>query len=134
MNDWRRRGFVRWLPVVVLSVLAWRSLNSESDSAPGFDSAVFMSMALHSAAGFVPYKDIWDHKPPVVYALDRLAMRVGGPSVNAVRGLERVFAVAGTLALFAVMVLAFGNVWIAWSGAILYLFHFYWPFVFERGN
>ncbi len=132
----RRRASAigRLLLLALLMWAAWRSINYISGTEPGPDSSAYMSMALHVRAGRVAYRDVWDHKPPMVYALDYVALALGGPGVNSVRVLERVFAIAGVVAFFATAHLAFRRFWLAYLASVLYLLHFYALYVFEGGN
>ena len=47
---------------------------------PGRDSAVFLYTGWRVTQGEVPYRDVWDHKPPLIYYIDALGLLVGGRS------------------------------------------------------
>lgn len=124
----------RGVLLILLACLAWRSLNYVSGNEPGPDSSIFLSMAWHADAGRVLYKDVWDHKPPLIFALNGLALALGDRNVNSVRNMERVFAIVGVTAFFGAVYLGFRSFWLGYLTSILYLFHFYWRYVFEDGN
>jgi hypothetical protein len=46
---------------------------------PHRDSGVFLYVAERILSGDVPYRDVWDHKPPGVYYLNALALLLPGP-------------------------------------------------------
>jgi 4-amino-4-deoxy-L-arabinose transferase-like glycosyltransferase len=80
------------------------------------------------------YKDVWDHKPPMISLLDGAALIAGGNGVTSVHTMERIFAVLGIGVFFLTVLLAFGRFWIAWIASAVYLVHFYQPYVIELGN
>ena len=41
---------------------------------PGPDSGVFLYVAQQMLHGQVPYRDVWDHKPPLIYFIDLIAV------------------------------------------------------------
>jgi hypothetical protein len=125
---------IRALLLILLVVVAWRSLNYVSSNAPGPDSSIFQAIGWHLTAGEVLYADAWDHKPPLIFALNAIALSLGDDTVNAVRNMERLFAIAGGLAIFSAVYMGFRRFWIAWITSLFYLYHFYWRFVFEDGN
>ena len=47
------------------------SLNLPPNHQPSEDEGVFLYIAHRIAAGGMPYRDVWDHKPPGVYLLAR---------------------------------------------------------------
>jgi len=56
------------LPVGLISVAAiflWPGIVG-----PGFDAAVFTLVAFRIRAGDMPYRDVWDHKPPGIFLAD----------------------------------------------------------------
>jgi len=75
---------------------------------PNIDSGVFLYTAWRILDGEVPYRDIWDHKPPAVFFIDALGLWIGGRSAWGVWALE-LLAVAGAVALaYALMRRVFG--------------------------
>lgn len=132
-NLLRAHGLDAMLLAIVLLV-AWRSINYVSSMAPWVDSSIFLSMGYHLLHGKVLYRDIWDHKPPVVYALNALALFLGGPDVNAVRTMERLFAMGGGAAFFLLMRQIFQRRWLALLATVLFLDIFYSWEVYQEGN
>jgi hypothetical protein len=59
------------LPVGLIAVAAiflWPGIVG-----PGFDAAVFTLIAFRIRAGDMPYRDVWDHKPPGIFLADASA-------------------------------------------------------------
>lgn len=58
---------------------------------PERDSGVFLYVATRILEGDIPYRDLWDHKPPGVFYVDALALAIGQGSWWAVWGMELLF-------------------------------------------
>lgn len=58
---------------------------------PYQDSGLFLYIGWRLLEGEVPYRDIWDHKPPAVYLWNALGLLLGRGSRWGVWGLELVF-------------------------------------------
>src|SRR5574341_367906 len=41
---------------------------------PSRDSGVFLYIGWRLISGDIPYKDVWDHKPPLIYFVDALGL------------------------------------------------------------
>jgi len=46
---------------------------------PSEDAGVFFYAARALLAGGLPYRDVWDHKSPLIYAIDALGLLIAGP-------------------------------------------------------
>ena len=57
-------------------------------SLPAYDSTVFLYMGQRILDGFIPYKDAWDHKPPMIYWINALGLYLGQGSFLGVRLIE----------------------------------------------
>ncbi|MBN1977744.1 MAG: glycosyltransferase family 39 protein [Anaerolineae bacterium] len=55
---------------------------------PGRDSGAFLYTADRILEGEIPYRDIWDHKPPAIFYIDALGLLIGGGSLWGVWFLE----------------------------------------------
>lgn len=58
-----------------LFILAWlfllqSPLSIIGDGETGIDSSVFKTVALYMQSGFMPYKDVFDHKGPLIYIIN----------------------------------------------------------------
>jgi hypothetical protein len=38
---------------------------------PGTDQGVFLYIGTETLSGSIPYRDVWDHKPPAIYYIKR---------------------------------------------------------------
>ena len=57
---------------------------------PARDPGIFLYIGDQILHGSIPYRDVWDHKPPVIYYLNALGLWLGGGSVWGVWWLELV--------------------------------------------
>ena len=68
-----RRPQISMAAALVVGALLVLSPNLPANRVPSEDEGVFLYVARTIAAGGMPYRDVWDHKPPGVYVLDLLA-------------------------------------------------------------
>ncbi|MEK6208730.1 MAG: hypothetical protein AABM32_13965 [Chloroflexota bacterium] len=73
MATWAR------IALIALAVLAVAVPNLPTRRVPSEDAGVFFYVANTLLAGGVPYRDVWDHKPPAVYVIDAIGLAAGGP-------------------------------------------------------
>lgn len=88
----------RSVPLLLLILLVAEVLLPNSPllrEIPARDAGVFLYMGQQILAGKVPYRDLWDHKPPVAHYLNALALGLAGGSRWGVWLLE--FAAVGLL-------------------------------------
>ncbi len=65
---------------------------------PNIDSGVFLYTGWRILDGEVPYRDVWDHKPPAVFFINALGLWIAGGSAWGVWALE-LLAVGGAVGL-----------------------------------
>jgi hypothetical protein len=58
------------------------------------DSGVFLYLGWRILNGELPYRDIWDHKPPVIFYLNALGLAISGNSRWGVWAVELAFLFA----------------------------------------
>ncbi len=119
---------------IILSILAWRSINLFSPQRPFTDSGVFTAVAHHLIHGKALYREVWDHKPPMIYFIDAAAFSIFSSDMKAIRLVERGFAIITILAFFFILYLIFNNLVIAFCMSIAFNTHFYIPEIFQGGN
>jgi hypothetical protein len=106
---WSRRDL---LLVVLLVLLAWAVLLPESPllrPIPPRDSGMFLYGGQQLNAGRALYTDIWDHKPPLIFAINALGLRLGGGSMHGVYALEAVALAAAVAFSYATLRRIFGR-------------------------
>ncbi|MCX6082961.1 MAG: glycosyltransferase family 39 protein [Chloroflexi bacterium] len=79
-----------------------------SQSLPSRDSGVFLYTGWRVLHGDIPYLQIWDHKPPVIYYLDALGLWLSPDSLWGVWILEVVSLWLATLAGYSLFKKLFG--------------------------
>ncbi len=82
---------VPWLEFFLCAFLAGSILLPLSPAFQRFpfrDSGVFLYAGWRLREGEVPYADVWDHKPPLVYFINAAGLALGGGSVWGVWALE----------------------------------------------
>ncbi|MBN1867423.1 glycosyltransferase family 39 protein, partial [Candidatus Sumerlaeota bacterium] len=131
------RRVVRAGMILVLAAtaafLGWRSINHVT---PRLDrsAAVFAAAGLHLAHGRILYEEVWDHKPPVIHAINALAFKAGGTSCRSIRNVERWMLALAAVSFFFVVWRTFGDPLLALLGSFLFLLHFVHPSSFRSGN
>jgi hypothetical protein len=63
--------FLRWLPHHFSAFIK-------------FDSSIFLYVATQLRSGAALYRDVWDHKPPLIFRFDQLGLAIGSGSVGGV--------------------------------------------------
>lgn len=77
---------------------------------PGIDSGVFNYVAWRMTQGEVPYRDVWDHKPPVIFFFDLAGLLLGRGTPWGSCILFGLLLAIGTLAGFDTLRRPFGDV------------------------
>lgn len=73
MATWARSA------LIALAALAVAVPNLPFGRVPSEDAGVFFYIANTLLSGGVPYRDVWDHKPPAVYVIDAIGLAAAGP-------------------------------------------------------
>lgn len=94
-----------WVGLVLLLLSAAILLTSSSISLsqiPRHDSGIFLYFGQQILNGKMPYLDLWDHKPPLIFYLDALGLAIGRGSSWGVWFLEFVsLALSSLIGFFA---------------------------------
>lgn len=115
------------LPVFLLAVVAVALLALSPPfltAVPYRDSGVFLYVGERMLHGDVPYRDVWDHKTPLIYFIDALGLWLGGGSLWGVWALQLVSLLAALLLGFYGFRHVFGTVaaWVgtlSWAGGVV---------------
>jgi len=76
---------------------------------PGVDSGIFLYAAQAIVHGAVPYRDVWDNKPPGIYLVDALGLLIGAGSRWGVWTLEWISLWTAAMLGFRALRRAFGE-------------------------
>jgi len=90
----------------------------------GTDQGVFAYVARMIIKGDVPYKDVWDIKPPGIYFLYALGMKILGDSMVAIRIFDLFFTILNVLLIFYIVRKLF-NEHSAFLSGFFYGFYYY---------
>jgi hypothetical protein len=86
------REFV--IPAIISVIGTLLSLfpgNPDNMILPSRDSGVFLYMGWRLLSGDIPYRDVWDHKPPLIYLVDALGLSLTPDSLWGVWLLQFIF-------------------------------------------
>src|ERR1043165_359368 len=92
------RGIAVPISVSILgTIIALFPNNPVNMTLPSRDSGVFLYVGWRFLSGDIPYRDVWDHKPPLVYFVDALGLTLTPPSLWGVWLLQIVFIFFGDI-------------------------------------
>jgi Dolichyl-phosphate-mannose-protein mannosyltransferase len=74
--------------------------NPENMTLPSRDSGVFLYVGWRILMGDIPYRDVWDHKPPLIYLVDALGLLLSPQSLVGVWLLQFIFLFLTILFLY----------------------------------
>jgi len=117
--DWTIRKVV--LPIVVSLLGAITSLfpsNPGNMTLPSRDSGVFLYVGWRLLNGDIPYRDVWDHKPPLIYFVDALGIALTPGSLWGIWLLQLLFIFFTLLFIYKLLDQEFG-VYSALAGCII---------------
>src|SRR5215207_1127003 len=117
--DWTTRKVV--LPIVVSLLGAITSLfpsNPGNMTLPSRDSGVFLYVGWRLLNGDIPYRDVWDHKPPLIYFVDALGIALTPGSLWGIWLLQLLFIFFTLLFVYKLLDQEFG-VYAALAGCII---------------
>jgi len=114
---------------VVIFQVRWNPASSPMD----LDSGVFAYGAVRVLHGALPYRDFWDHKPPLVFYLNAAAMILFGEGPWAIWWLEVIGLAAVGVLLFLVLTREAGVVPSLFASTVT-LATLHHPGVYQGGN
>src|ERR1041385_4209258 len=79
------------LASVLGTIIALFPSNPANMTLPSRDSGVFLYVGWRFLSGDIPYRDVWDHKPPLVYFVDALGISLTPSSLWGVWLLQIIF-------------------------------------------
>lgn len=126
--------FFKALAIIFIIIAGNNSAKVAVQHFPTQDSCVFISGGFHLLQGKVLYKEIWDHKPPMVFLLNAAALKFKSQSIHSIWFMERLFAIIAAMLLLCILHLILKDFWVSFFGSIMYLSVFYSPQIFDGGN
>ena len=99
---------MRAIVVVVLVAILVHLPNFPAGTAPQEDAGVFLYAGQLILDGGLPYRDVWDHKPPLIYLLDALGLLLGGGSIVGVWALQALGYVIAAVVGYRTFARAYG--------------------------
>jgi len=105
---------------IIGTMIALFPNNPGNVTLPSRDSGVFLYMAWRILNGDIPYRDVWDHKPPLIYFVDALGLTLTPNSLWGVWLLEIVFTFLTLFFIYKLLDREFG-VYAALAGTIVYV-------------
>ena len=101
----------RIIPILVSFVGTLITLfpsNPNNMTLPSRDSGVFLYVGWRFLRGDIPYRDVWDHKPPLIYFIDALGLSLTPDSLWGVWLLQGVFIFFTFFLLYKLLYEEFG--------------------------
>jgi len=99
------------------TIIALFPSNPNNMTLPSRDSGVFLYMGWRFLSGDVPYRDVWDHKPPLIYFVDALGLTLTPASLWGVWFLQIIFIFFTLLLIYKLLDREFG-IYAALAGTI----------------
>jgi hypothetical protein len=113
-----RQNIVPLLMSIVGTIIALFPSNPANMTLPSRDSGVFLYMGWRFLQGDIPYRDVWDHKPPLIYFVDALGLALTPDSLWGVWFFQFIFLALTLFFIYKVLDQAFGT-YAALTGAIV---------------
>jgi len=84
--------------------------NPNNVTLPSRDSGVFLYIGWRFLSGDIPYRDVWDHKPPLIYFVDALGLSLTPDSLWGVWLLQFIFVFLTFFLIYKILDREFGIV------------------------
>lgn len=114
-----RSNVTAFLVSALGTVVALFPLHPGNMTYPSRDSGVFLYVAWRLLMGDVPYRDVWDHKPPLIYFVDALGIALSPDSLWGIWIVQGIFIFGTFLVLYKALEQAF-NTYAAIGGAVVF--------------
>jgi hypothetical protein len=95
-----------WISIGLLVLTVVVLIPSSSISmarVPSNDSGIFLYFGQQILRGKIPFRDLWDHKPPMIFYVDALGLLIGHGSTWGVWALEYLALAGSSLIGFAIL-------------------------------
>jgi hypothetical protein len=108
---------LKYLFCLLLALVVLVPASPAIQQIPQRDAGVFMSVGQEILSGGLPYRDIWDHKPPLIFYWNALGLLISGGSLWGPWILEVISLTLAACLLLNLMLKMFGS-WSAWLALI----------------
>jgi len=102
----------KWLwfsfTALVLTLLVLLPILPVIQQIPGKNSGMFLYTAQQMVSGKMLYKEVWDHKPPLIFAINSLGLILGGGSLWGIWGIQFLFCFLAAFLILATLNQFFG--------------------------
>jgi len=128
---WSRNRLIGLVVVILLTFVAIFPASPWRVRTPNTDSAIFTYIGRQILDGKLPYRDAYDHKPPLIFYLDAVGLALGGGHTWGIWVLQVISLMATALIAFRLLDRHYGLLpaVVATCAMLLNL-----AFVHERGN
>jgi hypothetical protein len=103
---------------IIGTIIALFPSNPNHMTLPSRDSGVFLYVGWRLLNGDVPYRDVWDHKPPLIYFVDALGIALTPESLWGVWILQFLFIFFTFFFIYKILDREFG-IYAALAGAVI---------------
>src|SRR6185369_6931738 len=106
------------LASLIGAMIALFPSNPVNMTLPSRDSGVFLYVGWRFLSGDIPYRDVWDHKPPLIYFVDALGLSLTPDSLWGIWLLQFIFIFMTFFLIYRVLDREFG-LFAALAGSIV---------------
>ncbi len=110
MRIFARKSLVPALISILGTLIALFPGNPDNLTLPSRDSGVFLYVGWRLLNGDIPYRDVWDHKPPLIYFVDALGLLFSPESMLGIWLLQFLFLFLTAFFLYKALEEALGTV------------------------
>jgi hypothetical protein len=90
-SSWLQKTMLPIAVSLIGTLIALFPSNPVNMTLPSRDSGVFLYMGWRLLSGDVPYRDVWDHKPPLIYFVDAIGIALTPDSLWGIWFLQFIF-------------------------------------------
>lgn len=96
------------LLLLVMAALVLAPLSPAIQRTPTRDSGIFLYVSSRLLDGDALYRQVWDHKPPLIFWINALGLKLSGGSIWGVWALQFLFLLSACLLAYALVRRVFG--------------------------
>lgn len=104
LSDFQLKGhwslIVSIVACIIIGIAAIYPINPNIMKFAGQDSGVFLYTGTKIIKGEVPYIDVWDHKPPLIFFVDALSLLITPSSLYGIFIIQLIFQITSNILLY----------------------------------